>query len=145
MTPALVAERLRLLAGSLCHPGVSDVSPALLELRRIAAEVDGPVSLKLISSEPYEGSDRDETTYVQEWQFTLPDGTKIKTTTTVGWGEEPSGIPHGKTELNVCGHSLTVEEILGLVISTGDGPTEDGESFKLDGDWCSRMGEVGHL
>lgn len=145
MTPASVAERLRLLADSLGHPGVSDVSPALRELGRIAAEVEGPVTLKLVSSKPYEGSDRDDTTYVQEWQFKLPDGTKIETTTTVGWGEEPFGVPHGKTELNICGHMLTVEYVLGMVISTGDGPTEDGESVKLDGDWCSRMGEAGCL
>lgn len=147
-SPSSVSKALRGVAGFVASSGPDGLPHAIHELSRVAAELDepsGPVKLKLISTEPSHDEMADETAYYQEWVFTLPDGTKIQTSTDVGWGQEPANIPHGEAEIDVCGHALKVEEILGFVISTGDGPTEDGEEVHLDGDWCSRMSEVGHL
>jgi len=146
-SPLSASRTLRSVAASLVSQGPAALPAALEELSKVAADIDsaGPVKLKLISTEPSLDETADETTYYQEWVLTLPDGTKIQTSTDVGWGQEPFGVPHGDTEVDVCGHSMSVEEILGFVISTGDGPVEDGEEVALDGEWCSRMSEAGHL
>jgi len=142
------SRSLLLIAEALDRSRRPDPRAVNSDLSRIAAGLDntsGPVKLKLMNTEPSRDEAADETTYYQEWLLTLPDGTRIQTSTDVGWGDEPSRIPHGDVVVDVCGHSMTVEEIIGFVISTGDGPVEDGDEVALDGDWCSRMAEAGHL
>ena len=138
--PGRVSEHLLRVAaavwrGSLGRDGATNV------LSRLADDLEtaGPVKLKLVSTEPSLEEGADETTFRQEWVFVLPDGSSIRTTTDAGWGDEAAPETHGDFVLDVCGHPMTIEEILGFVISTGDGPVEDGEEFALDSGWCSRM------
>lgn len=139
-SPDHVSARLLRLAADVDRFDVNRVH-AVNVLSSIASELvgAGPIRLKLISTEPSLEEDADETAFLQKWVFSFPDGSSISTTTDVGWGDEPEPEAHGDTVLDVCGHPMTVTDILGYVISTGDGPMEDGDEFDLGEDWCSRM------
>ncbi len=101
--------------------------------------------MKLVKTEPSEEETADETQYEQHWTIFLADGSKIETVTDVGWGGEPTDIPHGSVEVDICGHLITISELLGMIISTGHGPVEDGEETILDAEWCSLLAKEGYL
>ena len=140
--PAELARRLRELAVQ---------TETARSRKRVAASLRGflaamgEVKVKLVSTKPSEAEGADDTQFVQNWVITMSDGSKIETETDVGWGDEPIDVPHGSVEVEICGHHLTVSEILGVIISTGLGPVKDGEEQVLDAEWCSLVSKEGFL
>lgn len=142
--PSHVSWLLRRAASNIDSGRYRGASETSVALRSILAGMSD-VKVKLKKTTPSEEEGADETQFEQTWVITLSDGSKVETVTDAGWGDEVGDVEHGSVPVDVCGHQLSISELLGIIISTGFGPTTDGEETVLDGEWCSMASKEGYL
>ena len=89
-------------------------------------------------------SDEMSPAIAQTWMINTPSG-KIHTSTLSEYNEPPEDVEHGETSLQIGDQTLSLEQVLGLVIASSDPVTDDGTTGILDQEWVNRMKEAGFL